>query len=200
MPRILQPTGRIVPMNNHHLVLGSLTDCITGETLADTHDERYRQKIARLLIEQKGYARDALIPRYPLTIKAGEKCARIPVTLVARINTKMAMLVQYGPGSLTTRQRPALAMGRLVAPYQIPVVVVTNGRQAEILDGASGEQKAAGLDNLPTHDQLAELAAAAPWLPIDAHRAEMEARILFAYEVDDRCPCDDTVCQLESNP
>jgi hypothetical protein len=187
-------------MNDHHLILGELTDCITGETLTDTHDERYRQKIARLLLEEKGFAREGLIPRYPLTIKAGGKCARIPVTLLARINSKMAMLVQYGPGSLTTRQRPALAMGRLVAPYQIPVVVVTNGQQAEILDGASGEQTAAGLNNLPDHDQLVELAAAAPWLPINARRAEMESRILFAFEVDDRCSCDDTVCQMGSTP
>ncbi len=187
-------------MNDHHLILGELTDCITGETLADTHDERYRQKIARLLLEEKGFAKEELIPRYPLTIKAGGKCAQVPATLLARIKSKMAMLVQYGPGSLTTRHRPALAMGRLVVPYQIPVVVVTNGEQAEILDGASGELRAAGLNNLPNRDQLVELAAVAPWLPIVTRRAEMEARILFAFEVDDRCPCDDTVCQLGPTP
>ena len=183
-------------MNDHHLIFGELIDCITGETLADTHDERYRQKIAHLLIGQKGYPTDELIPRYPLTVRAGEKCARVPVTLLARANRKTAMLIQYGPGSLTTRHRPALAMSRLVEPYQIPVVVVTNGEQADILDGMSGERTATGFSELPTYDQLVKLAATGPWLPIDAKRADMEARIVFAFEVDDRCPCDDTVCQL----
>ena len=32
-------------MDGHHLILGELTDLITGETLTDTHDERYRQKL-----------------------------------------------------------------------------------------------------------------------------------------------------------
>ena len=39
-------------MNGHHLILGELTDYITGETLKDTHDERYRQQIARRLIDK----------------------------------------------------------------------------------------------------------------------------------------------------
>ncbi|MCK7466807.1 MAG: hypothetical protein MZU91_00755 [Desulfosudis oleivorans] len=42
-------------MAGHHLILGKLTDFLTGEILDDTLDERYRQKIARWLVEQKGY-------------------------------------------------------------------------------------------------------------------------------------------------
>ena len=38
-------------MGKHHLVLGELTDYITGETRVDTHDERARQTIARLLVD-----------------------------------------------------------------------------------------------------------------------------------------------------
>jgi len=50
-------------VNGRHLILGELTDVITGRTLPDTHDERYRQKIARLLLEEKGYSRSAPPPR-----------------------------------------------------------------------------------------------------------------------------------------
>ncbi len=32
--------------NPHHLILGELTDYLTEETLADTHDERLRQKLS----------------------------------------------------------------------------------------------------------------------------------------------------------
>ncbi|MCK7503858.1 MAG: hypothetical protein MZV70_06955 [Desulfobacterales bacterium] len=45
----------ISSMGGHHLILGKLTDFLTGEVLDDTLDERYRQKIARWLVEQKGY-------------------------------------------------------------------------------------------------------------------------------------------------
>ena len=32
--------------------------------------------------------------------------------------------------------------------------------------------------------------------PISANRVEMESRIVYAYEVDGSCPCDDTICRL----
>lgn len=35
--------------NLHHLVLGQLKDFLTQTELTDTHDERYRQKIAKHL-------------------------------------------------------------------------------------------------------------------------------------------------------
>ena len=40
-------------MNGHHLILGELDDFVTGQRLADTHDERYRQRLSRLLVEEK---------------------------------------------------------------------------------------------------------------------------------------------------
>ena len=43
---------------SHHFVYGTCTDFITGESITDTDDERYRQKLARLLVEDKGYAKN----------------------------------------------------------------------------------------------------------------------------------------------
>ena len=182
-------------MNGHHLILGELRDYLTGEPLADTHDERYRQKIMRLLVEQKHYPPSSLTPRYPLAIRAGGQSAQVLVTLFAKLLQRVVLLVQYGPGSLTTRQRPALAMSRLLFPYQVPLVVVTNGEQADVLDGFSGRCIVSSLDKIPAYEQLERLTATTTWSPIDDHRAKMEARIVFAFEVNDRCPCDDTLCR-----
>ena len=38
---------------SHHLIYGHCNDFITGETVVDTDDERYRQKLARFLVEKK---------------------------------------------------------------------------------------------------------------------------------------------------
>jgi len=59
-------------MNGHYLILGELTDFLSGETLKDTHDERYRQKLARLLVNKKGYAKNEISPRCELLITAGD--------------------------------------------------------------------------------------------------------------------------------
>jgi len=184
-------------MSGHHLILGELTDGINGEVLEDTLDERYRQMIGRRLVDQKGYARSEITPRYALDFNVGEKCARILVTYIIEHDTRITMLIHFGPGSLVTRHRPALAMSRLVADYQVPVVVVTNGEDADILSGVDGRVMETGLEHIPDAVTLGGIAGQHKWETIDAERKEMEARILMAYEVDDKCPCDDSTCRIE---
>ena len=183
-------------MNGHHLILGRLTDFLTGETLDDTHDERYRQKLARLLVHKKGYAKDEIKPRSDLHVKVDGKQAILKVDFQITLSHKVRMLIQYGPGSLVTRRRPALAAARVLTPYQIPVVVVTNGQDAEILTGTDGTVVANGLASIPSRDQLLSQTATGDFAPVSSRRAKIEARIIYAYEVDGRCPCDDTICCL----
>jgi len=183
-------------MNGHHLILGKLTDVITGEELKDTHDERYRQKLAGLLLEMKGYLKSEITPRTELFIRAGEKKAVIMVDYCITLGGKICMLIKYGPGSIVTRRRPSLAASRLVAPYQVPVVVVTNGETAEIIDGETAKVVATGLDAIPSKAALLKETRSRAFEPILENRAEMESRIIYAFEVDGSCPCDDTICRL----
>ncbi|MGD8992830.1 MAG: type I restriction enzyme HsdR N-terminal domain-containing protein [Desulfobacterales bacterium] len=183
-------------MKGHHLILGELVDFITGEILKDTHDERYRQKIARLLVNQKGYAKTDIEPRKALVVQAGDKKAVLKVDFIIRLAQKVSMVVNYGPGSMVTRRRSALAVSRLVAAYQVPVTVITNGRDAEIISGPTGEVFATGLDAIPGKPDLARQAAKTNFKPISTHQAEMESRILYCYEVDDSCECDEDIRKL----
>ena len=41
-------------MSTSHLVLGEMTDYLTGRPILDTHDERARQHVARFLVEESG--------------------------------------------------------------------------------------------------------------------------------------------------
>jgi hypothetical protein len=183
-------------MNGHHLILGELTDFITGDTLKDTHDERYRQKIARLLTGQLGYSKADVEPRRALVAKADSKKAVLKIDFTITLAGKTCMVLKYGPGSLVTRRRAVLAVSRLIAPYQVPVAVITNGQDAEIINGASGEVTASGLESIPSKADLTEMAAGETFAPISDQQAEMESRILYCYEVDDRCECDDEICKL----
>lgn len=191
------PQVGVQTMDGHHLILGILTDFITGEILKDTHDERYRQKLARLLVENKGYCKTDIIPRCELLVTAGDdKRALIKVDFKISLSGRTCMIIKYGPGSLVTRQRPSLAASRLLESYQIPFVVVTNGESADILAGASGKVLSSGLDAIPSRTELRDMTAGAPFDSISTQRAEMESRILYVFEVDGCCPCDDSVCRL----
>jgi len=183
-------------MNGHHLILGELDDLITGERVKDTHDERYRQKIARLLIDCKGYLKSDIEPRKGLLVQAEDKRAIIKIDFLVNLSDRLCMIIKYGPGSLVTRQRPVLAAARVAAPYQVPVEVVTNGEDAEILDGLSAKVLSRGLDAIPSKTELHEMADRFDFNLIPAERAVMESRILYCYEVDDSCPCDEDICKL----
>ncbi len=183
-------------MNGHHLILGELTDCLTGETIPDTHDERYRQKIAKLLLEKRGYAKTEIQSRCDLQIQADEKGAIIKVDFKITLNGRIYMIIKYGPGSIVTRRRPALAVSRLLSDNQIPIVVVTNGEDAEILNGSTGEVIATGLEAIPSRSQIIKRVGDEDFDPISPARAELESRIIYAFEMDGSCPCDDTICRL----
>jgi len=183
-------------MTGHHLILGELDDLITGEIVKDTHDERYRQKIARLLVDRKGYLKNDIEPRKSLLVKAGENRAIIKIDFLIKLSDRLCMIIKYGPGSLVTRHRPVLAASRLAAPYQIPVAVVTNGEDAEILEGSSAKVLSRGLANIPSKTELNRFAAGANFSKIPAERAAMESRILYCYEIDDSCPCDEDICRI----
>ncbi|MBW2011420.1 MAG: type I restriction enzyme HsdR N-terminal domain-containing protein [Deltaproteobacteria bacterium] len=183
-------------MSDHHLILGSLVDFITGETIEDTHDERYRQKLAHLLVETKGFFKEEIKLRHDFMVKAGNKTAVVKVDFLVSLSGKVCMIIKYGPGSLVTRHRLSIAVSRLVAPYQVPVVVVTNGKDAEIIDGFTGKVTGSGFDAIPSRQELTKQAADHLFETISLKRTEKESRILYAFEVDGSCFCDKGPCKL----
>jgi hypothetical protein len=180
----------------HHLILGELVDFISGETIQDTLDERYRQKLALMLVNNKGYLKKEIEPRCELFVKAENKKALVKIDFTITLSGRICMIIKYGPGSLITRHRPALAASRLAAPYQVPVVVVTNGEDADIIEGNTGKVISSGFESIPGRQELIEKVANIRFNPISAKQAEMESKILYAFEIDDSCPCDDTICRL----
>ncbi|MEZ4565591.1 MAG: hypothetical protein R2860_01040 [Desulfobacterales bacterium] len=57
-------------MGTSHLIMGILTDYLTGQTLPDTHDERILQKVARFLVDDKGYDKADIFARKTMTVAA----------------------------------------------------------------------------------------------------------------------------------
>ena len=183
-------------MTGHHLILGERIDYLTGEAIADTHDERYRQTLAKLLVEKKGYAKSDIFPRRKLTVVAGDKCAQVQIDFTVVLNDTAVMIIRYGPGSLVTRHRPAIAASRVMAAYQIPLVIVTNGLDADVIDGKTGKVLSRGIDSIPNRRTLLDQCHGGARKPVSPERVESEQRILYAYDVDDSCPCDDTICKM----
>lgn len=175
--------------SSHIYTYGELQDYLTKEILPDTDDERIRQGLARLLVEERGFTSEELRPRQYITTTIAGQCVISRIDLIVLLGNLPLMLFRCAPGSLVSRERAAIAAARLYHPrYQLPLAVVYNGQNAELLDCHSGKHIASGIDAIPSRQQLE-----AQWLtkkrqPLQDHRAqEWERRILNAFDLEQCC-------------
>jgi hypothetical protein len=170
------------------VILGKLSDYLTGRTIDDTEDERHRQKVARFLVAEKGYLKtDIRVQReLPVMVDGGTWVVRLDFCVV--LEGKTVLIVRFAPGSLVSRERPALAAAMLLEPYRIPYAVVTNGNDAHLLDTASGDVIGQGLAAIPSRAELVAQLSSLGFDPISETRLEKERRILFMFEAVATCP------------
>lgn len=111
----------MIDASGHHLVYGNLRGYLSGAILKDTDDERIRQGLSRLLVEELGYDRHELEPRLRIITEFGGKRVQSLIELCARITGRRLFILRYGPGSLVSREKAAIAAARLPEPaYRIP--------------------------------------------------------------------------------
>ncbi|OGR16265.1 MAG: hypothetical protein A2X81_00760 [Desulfobacterales bacterium GWB2_56_26] len=61
---------------SHHLIYGTLIDYLTSVELTDTDDERIRQNLAKMMVEEKKYPRATLTPRLRIEMQHGWRSTR----------------------------------------------------------------------------------------------------------------------------
>ncbi len=171
------------------VTLGKIVDFITGQTIVDTLDERERQKIARFLVEDKGYLKDDIEVQRQIELTLDRNRATCRVDFVIRVAGKAFAIIIFGPGSLVSRERPALAVARLIESYAVPFAIVTNGKDAEVLETESGKVLAEGLEAIPSRQEALAKMSAFAFEKVPEDRLEKEKRILFAFDVLARREC-----------
>ncbi len=178
----------------HHIVYGTCKDFVTGETLTDTDDERIRQKIARFLVEEKGFAREDLLMRETIDTLFARQFVTSMIDITLQVGGRRFLVLRYGPGSLVTRERAAIAAARvLYDDYRVPLAIVTNGEDAELLDTETGEVLETGMGAIPTKSEAEKMLPSLHFSVFaDEKKRERELRILNAFDIEVCCaggPC-----------
>ncbi|NDY72136.1 adenosine deaminase [Desulfobacter hydrogenophilus] len=173
--------------NSHHLILGELVDFLSGKAITDTHDERYRQQIARHLVNDLGFDKSDIEARREITIQTTERSAVVIADFLVYMNQRAVMMINYAPGSLVTRRLPTLALSRLIFDYQIPFVVVTNGQDAELISGNTGKVEGEGISAVPGPDHHMIKSLPNEFETVSAKRRGQAEKIAFACLVDGSC-------------
>ncbi|MFH1703524.1 MAG: type I restriction enzyme HsdR N-terminal domain-containing protein [Nitrospirota bacterium] len=168
-----------------------IIDFITGQLFIDTDDEGIRQKIERLLVEDKGYSKKDIEVDREFEIVIGKEINRSKVDLIVSVEEKIFMIIKCARGSLVSREREILSCARILDVYQIPLAVITNGEDAEVLDTISGEVIGNGLEAIPSKTQALEAIKKIEFKKLQDERIEKEKRIFLAFD-SIKCPskCD----------
>jgi hypothetical protein len=119
------------------------------------------------------------------------------INFLIKFQEKIVALIKYSPGSLVTRRLSTLGLSRIIKPYQIPIAIITNGEDAEIIDGNTGKVISTGLENLPDKKSIKKQMACFLFKPVKRKIFDQASRIVYACEIDGACPCDSDVCIVE---
>lgn len=172
---------------SHILVHGRLYDCLSGEERDDTDDERIRQQLAQQLLAA-GFAKKELLTAERITTNFNHSVIST-IDFVACCGLQPVMILRCAPGSLVSRERAAIAAARVWHPqFQLPLAMVFNGRDGELIETERGRILQHGLDSLPSKKELETTWLSAPFRPaLTGSRRERELRILNAFDLQQCC-------------
>ncbi len=159
-----------------------LTDYITEKKVPNIGAEENRQQVERFLVETKGYDRDDVEVDADLKFTLGDEEVHANVDLVVSVSGKRFMVLRCVPGSLASRQRETLAAARLLDVYQVPFSVVTDGKDAALLDTVTGNTLDHGMHAIPSKEKAIEQMQDIKFQPFPKERLKRERLIFRSYD------------------
>lgn len=162
--------------------VGVIIDFITGKEIPDVGPEANRQRVERVLVEQKGYAKEDIEVDAPLEVEIAQKVYRSSVDLVVSVDGRRLMAVKCVAGSLGSREREIISASRLLDKYQIPFSVASDGKTAIVLGTVSGKKLGEGLNAIPSKEEIKKSSAATRLEPLPEKRLEKEKLIFRSYD------------------
>ncbi len=149
-----------------------------GENLAAAA----RKTVEYLLLEKKGYAREEVRKQVVFDVILGQETAHSSVDFLVTVQGKKAMVIKCASGSLSSRERQAVAAARLLATPPVPIAVVADPTTAEVLDVMTGKVVGEGFGAIPVRDRILTVMSEKEPKPLSPERIEKEKRILLAFD------------------
>ncbi len=149
-----------------------------GESLAAAA----RKTVEYLLLEKKGYAREEVRKQVVFEVILGQETTHSSVDFLVTVEGKKAMVIKCASGSLSSRERQAVAAARLLGSPPIPIAVVADPTTAEVLDVMTGKVVGEGFGAIPVREQILAVLSEKEPKPLSPDRIEKEKRILLAFD------------------
>jgi hypothetical protein len=159
-----------------------LVDCLTGKEIPFSNKDNIRQKMLRFLIDEKGYRKEEIRVDSEIRyrIEGAEMVSLVDISIV--LGNKTLMVWKCASGSVVSRERQIIASARLLEDYLVPLAVVTNGRDLELLDTSTEKVTGEGRDAIPRREELVRLAEEFSARPTNREKLANEQRVLYTYD------------------
>lgn len=161
---------------------GTLRDYLTGEEIEETTYEEFRQALAKMLVEEKGYPKDRLRAKVDITYTIdGERFERPVDLVVLGDDGQPIFLIIFCSGDVGSYERETVCAARLISETPASHALVTDTMGASLMDVKTGECVGSGINALPSWDELQEMVAKADMQPLTDEQRERQTRILHTY-------------------
>ena len=160
-----------------------IVDYVTGKEVPEVGSEANRQAMARILVEEKGFAKEDIEIDVEIAFEVAGEPYRSQVDLVVQIGPDRTryMAIKCAAGSIGSCEREIVAAARLLESYQIPIAVATDAESAIVLDTISGKKIGEGIDSIPDKNQALEDLEKRTLQPYPSERMERERLIFRTY-------------------
>lgn len=158
-----------------------IKDYLTGKEIELTTYEDLRQSLAKILVEEKGYPKERISPKVKLSLTLPDCTYEVVLDFVVfDAAEKPLLLLAFCAGEVASFIRQYVAVARLFSP-SIPLVLVTDTKEAYLVQSSDKKVLSKGYFALPTYTELEKLAKEAPRPNLTDKQRQKEACIAHAY-------------------
>ena len=141
-----------------------------------------RKIVEYLLLEKKGYSREEIKKNVVFEVTLNGEAHHSSVDFVVTVEGRKVMIIKCAAGSLSSRERHAVAAARLLANPAVPLAVVADPGTAAVIDVATGKVIGEGFGAIPVRDQIVAVLSEKTPAVLSPERIEKEKRILLAFD------------------
>ena len=160
----------------------TVVDYITGREIPDVGSEGNRQQVERMLVEDKGYAKDEIEVDAPIQVTVRGDVYRSKIDLLVQVNGTPFLAIKCAAASLGSWEREILAAARLWGSVQVPLCMVSDGTAVVLLDTVSGGKIGQGWDAVPSRAPAGDDVKTLEPVPFPEDRLDRERLIYRSYD------------------
>lgn len=165
-----------------------ITDYLSGDKIDLTTYEDIRQSIARLLVEEKKYPLENIRSKYDLDLDLEGMKYTITIDFVVYHQERAILILSFCPGAVSTFITQNICLARIFPDYPVPFVIVTDSKDAALIDVKSKKEICRGYTCIPSWDVLLEMVGNAEPFSIPSQRKEKDKRVAYAmFALSDGC-------------